>query len=113
VTPRLATSIWVSALLRRADAAGVFGAVLRRGDPVAGAVILVARAPDGRAQAWTRVAQGGSAAQWALAIEASAGDGAKLDEYLARQARYDPDVWAVELVTEQIQPFVAEPSHMR
>lgn len=108
MTARLATNVWVSAMLRRADAAGVAGVVARRGDPVAGAVVLVARARDGRLAAWSR-AQTGAEAAWTVALEAEADDEARLDEYLARQARYDPDLWVVELVTGEIQPFIDYP----
>lgn len=106
MTARLATNIWVSALLRRADAAGVAGVVARRGDPVAGAIILVARARDGRLAAWSR-AQTGAEATWTVALETAADGESRLDEYLSRQARYDPDLWIIELATGEIEPFIA------
>ena len=43
--PRLKSEIRVHAMLRTAAAAGIFGAVLRRGDDTAGAII-VRLAPD-------------------------------------------------------------------
>jgi len=107
--PRLATSVWVGALLRRADVGGVFGAVLRKGDPVAGAVILIARAPGGEASVWTRVAQG-EASVWAEAMRADGKESPRIEEYVARQARYDPDLWLVELITKEIQPLIADVS---
>lgn len=112
--PRLATSVWVGALLRRADVGGVFGAVLRKGDPVAGAVILIARAPGGEASVWTRVAQG-EASVWAEAMRADGKESPRkesprIEEYVARQARYDPDLWVVELITKEIQPLIADVS---
>ena len=39
--PRLASSVLVSALLRRAEAEGGFGAVLAKGDPTAGAIAVI------------------------------------------------------------------------
>lgn len=104
---RLATHVWTSALLKRAANAGVFATVLRRGDPVAGAVILIARAPSGCVAAWSRTTMGDGAA-WTAAVEAQPGDEQAIDDYLARQARYDPDLWIIELVTGDIQPFIAE-----
>jgi len=106
MTARLATGVWVNALLRRADAAGVAGVVARRGDPVAGAVIVVARARDGHLAAWSR-SQTGVEAVWTVALEAAADEEARLDDYLSRQSRYDPDLWVVELATGEIQPFIA------
>ncbi|MGZ8997436.1 MAG: DUF1491 family protein, partial [Allosphingosinicella sp.] len=39
--PRLASSVLVGALLRRAESEGGFGAVLAKGDPTAGAVVVI------------------------------------------------------------------------
>ena len=41
--PRLKAGIWVSMALRMGNAGGRYGAVLRRGDPDAGGVIVVLR----------------------------------------------------------------------
>ncbi len=108
--PRLATYMWVGALMRRAEAAGAFATVLRKGDPVAGAVILIARARDGRMTAWSRAIHGDKAV-WTIAQEAGPDETTRIDRWLDRQAGYDPDMWSIELVTEEIQPFVAETSH--
>lgn len=106
--PRLATATWVSALIRRASAAGAFAAVLRRGDAAAGAVILVARHRDGAVAAYARIG-GGAQARWQRAASAPPGDPAVVDKYLATQARYDDDLWAIELVTDDIERLVDEP----
>lgn len=110
--PRLATSVWVSALLRRADATGVYGTVLRKGDAEGGALILVHRARDGSATAWSRVAQPDGAA-WAIAAQSDAADAQRIDEYLTKQTRYDPDLWIVELVGDEIQQLIVELSQTR
>ena len=38
--PRLKSAVWVQAYLRRAQAAGAFGTVARKGDPDAGVIII-------------------------------------------------------------------------
>ena len=86
-------------MLRQADAAGGGGAVLRRGDPVAGAILVVARARDGGVVVWAREADG-----WRTVV---AGDDARVDAHIQKQARYDPDLWVIELPAEQIQPLTA------
>ncbi len=110
--PRLTTELRVGALLRRAHAAGAFAAVLQKGDPVAGAVILVARDRAGGAVAWARVTRG-DAAVWACTLETTAEDEPRMETHLARQRQYDPDVWIIELITDEIQPLVAEPFDQR
>lgn len=112
MTPRLATSVWVAALLRRAAAEGVYGAVLRKGDPEGGAVILVLRARDGCLTAWSRVAQPDGSV-WAISANAAPDDTHVVDQYLTRQTQFDPDLWIVELVGDEMQPFVVELSQTR
>jgi hypothetical protein len=100
---RLATSIWVSALLRRANAAGAFGAVLAKGDATAGAVLLIARSREGDVRAYQRRAGLGKS-RWALAAKGAEA----VDGFAERQRRYDEDLWVVELVTEDIAQLIDE-----
>lgn len=100
---RLATSVWVSALLRRANEAGAFGAVLAKGDATAGAVLLIARSRYGEVRAYHRRA-GLDENRWALAAEGAEA----VDGYAERQRRYDDDLWVVELVTEDIARLIDE-----
>ena len=105
--PRLASSIIVSALLRRAEADGGFGTVLAKGDATAGtvAVVLTERGanprlferlllPDGR-YAWQESSRG---------VDDERGLGALLD----RRRRFDPDLWIVELDIASPERFAAE-----
>lgn len=101
--PRLASGTWVSALLRRASAAGDHGAVLRRGDPTAGAIILVARTRGGEERAYARVS-GSDRTRW----ESSANGAEEVARYLAAQQRYDEDLWVVEVLTEDLARLVDE-----
>ena len=45
--PRIKAGIWVSMALRMGNADGRFGAVLRKGDPDAGGVLVVLRSREG------------------------------------------------------------------
>lgn len=94
---RLSTEIWVGAHLRRCNDQGIFAAVLRKGDPWGGAVIVKlnlldstfrllsqTRDMDGKV-AWLAVQQG------ALMSEEEAG------AYIDRQVKRDPDLWVVEI----------------
>lgn len=102
MTARLATTLWVNALQRRADRDGAFLTVVARGDPVAGAVVLLWRTPAGETAA---LARGG--AGWATAVEPET-DSRRADAYAARQRDYDPDLWIVELITPDIAPFIVD-----
>lgn len=105
VTPRLATAAWVNATMRRVSGQGGFGAVLHRGDAESGAVLVCWRIPGGPTRVLSRVTHG-EETRWEVAIETPEDDPAKVDEYLARQRRYDPDLWAIELTGGEIEQFV-------
>ena len=104
----LSTDIWVSALIRRAELGGAFAAVLRKGDPKAGAVIVKV---VNRAEEATR-----------LYVEAVRSDGDRvwmhpaasrqeqdLDLYVERAVRIDPDLWVVEIDDQKGRHFLTEP----
>jgi len=82
VTARLASSVLVSALLRRAQDEGGFGAVLAKGEP------------DG-AYAWQASAR---------PIESDMEFQALLD----RRRKVDPDLWILELDVASAERFAAE-----
>ena len=98
---RVTTEIFVSALIRRVFGQGGFAAVIRRGAPEAGAVFIVTRDRVGEAALF------GPAPQSAYGAEPSGGrqfmpvgsnlDERSLDERLAREQRFDSDIWVIEL----------------
>lgn len=102
MTPRLASSIKVSALLRRVTAAGGFGTVLARGDATAGSIAIVTRV-NGAETALSPMFGSSGGYEW---VEVAA-DEAILD-WAARARRNDPDLWIVELDVPDAARFVAE-----
>ena len=57
--PRLTSAILVSALLRRAEAEGGFGAVLAKGDETSGSIIVIFLEKGGNPRIFERVLQAG------------------------------------------------------
>lgn len=101
--PRLKTGLRVQAMLRMADRAGQPGAVLRRGDPDSGGLLLVLRrGAQLAAFSEMRDAQGNLA--WLAATGAAPVDQERVDSYVERQIRTDPDLWVVELETADFVP---------
>jgi hypothetical protein len=101
---RLKSGIWVAAYLRRAQVEGVFGAVRRRGAEEAGAVFIIVNRLDGTATLYGPAPQ--SAFDDAQPVEriftAALGGAAPVPEAevearLAREIRFDPDIWIVEI----------------
>jgi len=101
---RLKSGIWVSAYVRRCNVEGVFAAVRRRGAEEAGAIFIKQSRLDGTATLF------GPAPQSAFDEErpsdrlftavlggATPVPDADVEARLAREIRYDPDVWIVEV----------------
>ena len=101
--PRIKAGLWVKMALRLADADGRPGAVLRRGDPDSGGVLAVLRGREGMlVLSQMRTADGALA--WMRATGPVPVDQGVADGYVARQVKFDPDLWVVEFDAPDLQP---------
>lgn len=106
--PRLTTDIWVSALIRRAEGAGAFAAVLHKGDPTGGAVLVkVVNRRAGETRLYASAIRGGGERVWMRPTPAL--EEREVDDYAARQRRYDPDLWVVEIEDAHGRHHLTEP----
>jgi hypothetical protein len=104
---RLATELWVSALIRRAQLGGAFATVVRRGDDKAGAVLVKLYNPLTReVRLYAQASSGEDEAVW-MQPKPDA-DELELDAYARRQADYDRDLWLVEIEDRQGRDFLTE-----
>ena len=99
---RLKSSIWVAAYLRRCQTEGVFGAVRRRGAEEAGAVFVKLALLDGNAMLYgpaPQTAYDDSRPIERVFVPASPQPVPEqaVEERLAKEIRFDPDVWIVEI----------------
>ncbi|MGP9790160.1 DUF1491 family protein [Roseinatronobacter sp. NSM] len=95
MSARLASGIWVSAYLRRLQIDGIPAYVMARGDDTAGAVLVKLALMDGTARAFQRGFDLNSGARvWQVLTE---GPEAVVDDAIARQRSYDPDLWVIEI----------------
>jgi len=102
------TDLWVSALIRRAELAGAFAAVLRKGDPSAGAVLVkVMNRRAGTARLYAEAARGDGERVWMQPVGSQ--EEAALDAYAERARRIDPDLWLVEVDDTGGRHFLTEP----
>lgn len=109
--PRLKSHIRVAAHLRRAQAAGVFAHVAKKGDPDAGAVAVKVFLGKSDAGAMARlfvqsVDEAGEKA-WRDPFDGPVAE-EKADAFLARERRIDPDLWIVEIEDRKGRSFLEE-----
>ena len=100
---RVKAEIWVSMALRLGNATGRYGAVLRKGDADAGGVLVVLRGRDGLSVlSQIRTAEGSGA--WIRGTGAGPVAQDSADAYVARQVRFDPDLWVLEFESPDLLP---------
>jgi hypothetical protein len=105
---RLKTEIRVSAQLRRAQGAGAFGVIVRRGDPDAGAVAVKLYQGPGQAKLFiqSRDLDGNPVWREPFEEDESPDIEAKIDRWLEKETRIDPDLWIVEIEDREGRTFL-------
>ncbi len=92
---RLTADIWVSAYLNRLRLEGIPAFVVAKGDATAGAVLVKLNTLDGQARAYQRSFDMMTGARsWMVLTE---GEEREVDEAIARQCGFDPDLWVIEV----------------
>src|SRR5271154_6664569 len=109
---RLKTALWVAAYLRRCQVEGASAVVRRRGAEEAGAVFVRICRLDGTSDLFGPAPQSAfdEAAESARAFSTSLATQSAPDEaveaYLARQLKFDPDAWIVEVEDREGRNFL-------
>ena len=103
MSSRLPSGILVSALLRRVNDAGGFGAVMAKGDPQGGAILVIAVDKGAPPRLLERGI--GPDGRTALIDSTPSED---LDGYWRRRRVRDPDLWVIEVDIAAAERFAAE-----
>ncbi|HNR76003.1 MAG TPA: DUF1491 family protein [Parvularculaceae bacterium] len=103
--PRLKSEIRVSAILRRAQAAGAFAVVARRGDVDAGAIAVKVYIGAGRGRLHVEARDEQGRAIWREPLGGESEECA-IDGYLDKERRFDSDLWIVEIEDREGRPFL-------
>jgi hypothetical protein len=101
--PRVKAGLWVSMALRMGNADGRYGVVVRKGDPDAGGVLVILR-NDKEVSVLSQVRSGDGELVWMRATGPGPVDDAAADAYVARQVRFDPDLWVIEFEAPDLLP---------
>ena len=100
---RLKSGIWVAAYLRRCAVEGVPAVVRRRGAEEAGAVFVRIDRLDGTSDLYGPAPQSTfddarpADRVFSLCLKTNPAPDADAENYLARQIKFDPDLWIVEV----------------
>ena len=105
---RLAAAVEVAGLVRKAEANGDFAAVLRKGDPERGAVLIVVTSRDRHVTCLERMLAMDGTYRWEQVGPGATTDPQQVADFLKSRVRFDEDLWLIELDVAQPERFIAE-----
>ncbi len=108
MTPRLATGVYVNALIRRVNQSGGMAMVLAKGDETSGALILITREKGRYSGILERTLTPDGAYKWSPVFSQVIEKEEEISQFCARRQASDPDIWIVELDIPQAARFAAE-----
>src|SRR3546814_20575550 len=82
--------------MRRAEAEGGYAAVLAKGDPTAGAVLVILAERGRKLRIMERILQPTGDYAWQEAVGEAAENDDEFEKFLARRQKFDPDIWFLE-----------------
>ncbi len=105
---RLAAQLEAASIVRRAEAAGDFAAILRKGDPDRGSLLLVVSSRGRHLTFLERVLDIGGGYRWQRIGPGESASSAEISDFVSKRARFDEDLWAIELDIADPERFIDE-----
>lgn len=105
---RLPAALEVAAIMRRAETGGGFATVMKKGDADRGSLLLVIASRGRHVACLERVLGATGEYNWQTSGPADSTSSTELVEFLARRARFDEDLWSIELDIADAERFIAE-----
>jgi hypothetical protein len=90
------------------QADGGFATVIRRGDDERGSLLLLVSSRGRHVACLERVLKLDGSYGWQLAGPPESASSAEIADFLAKRARFDEDIWAIELDIADPERFIAE-----
>ena len=91
---RITSELWVSAFRKRLESHAVPFFIIKKGDHLAGSIILRVSDLRGKSKILTQGPSIGGERQW---IEIANGPDIEIDKKLKKQSEFDDDVWIIEI----------------
>jgi hypothetical protein len=108
VTARLASAVFVSALIREIHARGGSAAVIAKGDPTAGSLLLLCAEKGRITGIYDYILDHTGRYVWAATTAQPIEKSEEIDTLCARRLHIDPDLWIVELDIPNAERFIAD-----
>lgn len=105
---RLPSGLVVGGLLRAAEAVGGNGAVLVKGDPDAGALLVVLTCRGADPIVMERVSSPAGGFTWNRMKSSESLDSQRVARLIDGKKRLDRDIWAVELDVPDVEQFIVD-----
>ena len=105
---RLPTHVEVGGILRRAAVAGDFATVTKKGDPERGSLLIFVASRGRHVTCLERVLSFEGDYRWRQVGPSDSASSAEIADFLAKRARFDEDLWAIELDIAEPERFIAE-----
>jgi len=106
IPARLPARLEVSALIRAVEAAGGHAAVLCKGEPESGTVLLVLAEKGSNLRLFERMPDLSGHRIWTLSKTQNIENKIEFQDYLDRRRRQDADLWIVELDIANGERFI-------
>ena len=105
---RLPTHVEVAGLLRRAEADGGFATIIRKGDKERGSLVLLIGSRGRHVACLERLLDLDGLYHWRATGPVESADSAEVAEFVGKRARFDEDLWVIELDVADPERFIAE-----
>jgi hypothetical protein len=109
---RIKSELWAKAYIRRCSVNGAPAVIARRGQSDGGAIFIKINKLDGQALIYGPAPAGldasSSERRWSLCCGDEATGESEADNYLQRQAVFDPDIWVIEVEDRNGRHFLGE-----
>ncbi|MDD3019578.1 MAG: DUF1491 family protein [Alphaproteobacteria bacterium] len=99
--PRLPTSLWVDAHLRRLNEQGKSYYIVNKGAFAAGTVLIKISLLDGTARLLSQIRNMEGELGWMAALKQDVTPEQEVDGYIQRALSRDPDLWVIEIEDRQ------------
>lgn len=103
---RLPAHLEASAIVRAAEAAGGFAAIVQRGEKDAGVILLITMTRGVCARLWERMPHLDNSRPYTVTKIQDTENTGEFDQYIDRRRRSDPDCWVIELDLPDPEHFI-------